>query len=415
MTSPQAPRGLLRRGRGHEQYWQVLLLATAQALFQTASTLVVTIGALAGAQVAPGSRLSTAPVAAMFLGTVVTTVPASQWMLRVGRRTGYIVGALLGTLGGMIGAWGVHSGSLLVLSLGTMLIGAYQGFAQTYRFAASEVAGVAFRPRAISLVLAGGVVAAVLGPALATWGGPLLEPAYVGSFVILSAITLTAAGLLAGLRVPAPDTDVSHGTRRPLLAIMRQPTYAVALFAAATGSGVMVLAMTATPLAMAHHSHSLSDSAMVIQAHVLGMFLPSFFTGSLIARFGVLRVMLAGAALLAGHVLSSLTGTGLISFASALVLLGVGWNFLYVGGTTLLTSTYLPTERSNAQAANDLSVFLVGLAASLSAGALLQTLGWRLMNVTLLPWLFTAVVALLWMGTARRTPGEGAGGSGAAP
>jgi MFS family permease len=288
MTSPQAPGGLLRRG--HHQYWQVLLLAAAQALFQTASTLVVTIGALAGAQVAPGSRLSTAPVAAMFLGTVVTTVPASQWMRRVGRRTGYIVGALLGTLGGMIGAWGVHSGSLLVLSLGTMLIGAYQGFAQTYRFAASEVAGAAFRPRAISLVLAGGVVAAVLGPALATWGGPLLETAYVGSFVILSAITLTAAGLLAGLRVPPSDTDVSHCERRPLLAIMRQPTYAVALFAAATGSGVMVLAMTATPLAMAHHSHGLSDSAMVIQAHVLGMFLPSFFTGSLIARFGVLRV-----------------------------------------------------------------------------------------------------------------------------
>jgi MFS family permease len=392
------------RTRLQPMHGQVLLLATAQALFQTASTLVMTIGALAGAQVARDPQLATAPIAAMFLGTVITIIPASQWMARKGRRVGFVVGAVLGTLGGLIGAWGVYSSSLLILSLGALLIGGHAAFAQFYRFAAAEVADDRFRPRAISFVLAGGVIAAVIGPALALLGGPLLEPAYVGSFLILSATTFVAAGLLTGLRVPARAADADHSKARPLLAIMRQPTYAVALFAAASGSGVMVLAMTATPLAMEHHNHSLADSTMVIQAHVLGMFLPSFFTGSLIARFGAIRVMLAGVSLLAGHVAVSLGGAGLASFASALVLLGVGWNFLYIGGTTLVTTTYRPAEKGRAQAANDLVIYVVGLAMSLSAGVLLEVLGWRLMNLALLPWLLSTVIALVWIGRAPRAP-----------
>jgi len=183
--------------------------------------------------------------------------------------------------------------------------------------------------------------------------------------------------------------------------IMRQPTYLVALFGAATGYGVMILAMTATPLAMVHQNHGLSETALVIQLHVLGMFLPSFLTGSLVARFGVLRVMFTGVALFAGHVLMSVSGTGLASFASALVLLGVGWNFLYVGGTTLLTETYAASERGRAQAANDMTIFAVGLAASLGAGILLQSLGWQAMNMLLLPWLALAALAILWLGRRR--------------
>ena len=385
---------------------QVLLLATAQALFQTASALVMTIGALAGAQVARDPQLATAPIAAMFLGTVVATIPASRWMAHAGRRAGFMFGATLGGLGGIIGAWGIYSSSLLVLSLGTFLIGAYGGFAQFYRFAASEVADEGFRPRAISFVLAGGVVAAVLGPGLALLGGPLLEPAYVGSFLLLAAAAWLSVGLLVGLHIPLQRAEPGQSEPRPLFAIMRQPAYAVALFTAASGSGVMILAMTATPLAMAHHDHGLSASTMVIQAHVMGMFLPSFFTGSLIARFGTIRVMLAGATLLAGHVLLSLSGTGLVSFASALVLLGVGWNFLYIGGTTLLTTTYRPAEKGRAQAANDVLIYVVGLAASLSSGALLQTLGWQLMNLTLLPWLLAVFIALAWLGRASRVPAE---------
>jgi MFS family permease len=382
---------------------QVLLLAAAQALVQTASTLVMTIGGLAAVQTTGAHQLATAPIASMFLGTVATIVPASIWMARSGRRPGFIAGALLGALGGGLAAAGVHSGSLVVLCLGTLLVGAYQAFAQFYRFAAAEVADDAFRPRAISFVLAGGVVAALLGPAFGRWGAPLLQTAYVGSFLILAATSLVAAALLLGLRVPAPRAEAGGNQPRPLRAIMRQPSYAVALLGAATGSGVMVLAMTATPLAMVDHHHTLSQATIVIQLHVLGMFLPSFVTGSLIARFGVVAIMLTGAALMSGHVLLSLAGAGFGSFAAALFLLGVGWNFLYVGGTTLLTRAYLPAEKGRAQAANDLVVYLVGLASSLGAGALLNGIGWRLLNAFLIPWLAAAMLAVAWLGLRRKT------------
>ncbi|MBW4653363.1 MAG: MFS transporter [Kaiparowitsia implicata GSE-PSE-MK54-09C] len=179
---------------------------------------------------------------------------------------------------------------------------------------------------------------------------------------------------------------------------MRQPTYLVALFGAVTGYGVMILAMTATPLAMVHHSHGLGATATVIQLHVLGMFLPSFFTGSLIARFGVLRIMFAGIVLLTGHVLFSLSGTGFYSITAALILLGVGWNFLYIGGTNLLTRTYTTAKRGKAQATNDLTIFVVGLLASLSAGMLQNTIGWQSLNLALLPWLAFAALAIIWLG-----------------
>ncbi len=208
--------------------------------------------------------------------------------------------------------------------------------------------------------------------------------------------------MLLGLRVPPPKIEASTAAARPLRAIIAQPTYWVALFGAATGYGVMILAMTVTPLAMVHHHHGLADASRVIQGHVLGMFLPSFFTGSLIARFGVLRIMLTGVALLAGHIAMALTGTGFGSFIGAMVLLGVGWNFLYIGGTTLLTETYTPAERARAQATNDLTIFAVGLTCSLGAGALLQRLGWQSLNAALLPWLALAALAILWLTMARR-------------
>jgi predicted MFS family arabinose efflux permease len=389
-------RGLIQRMHG-----QVLILAIAQALVQTASTLVATVGALAGAEIAPAPGLATAPIAAMFLGTTMATIPASLWMAARGRRVGFVAGALAGALGGLVAAAGIALHSLLVFSLGTLLVGAYQGTAQFYRFAASEVADDAFRARAISLVLAGGVAAALLGPALGRFGAPWLRPMYAGSFLLLAVTSLAAAGLLLGVRVPLPKRDDGAGGARSLPVILRQPSYAVAVFAAATGAGVMVLAMTATPLAMRHDHHGLDRTALVIQLHVLGMFLPSFFTGSLIARWGVLRIMAVGLLLLAGHVTLSLVDPGLVSFAAALVLLGVGWNFLYVGGTTLLTGSYTPAERGRAQAANDLIIYLVGLLSSLAAGPLLGAFGWRVMNALLLPWLLAVAIALAWLGRAR--------------
>ena len=382
---------------------QVFLLATAQALFQIVSVLVMTIGGLAGSLLAPSPEWATAPIAAMFLGTAVSTVPASVWMTRVGRKVGFVTGAALGTLGGVLATAGMLTGSLLLLCLGTFLAGAYQGFAQFYRFAASEVAEVAFKPRAISLVLAGGVIAALVGPALARFGGDLLPATYAGSFLFQVLASVLAVGVLLMVTVPrSVDTAEEKAAARSLGEIIRQPTYLVALFGAVTGYGVMILAMTATPLAMVHHHHDLGDTATVIQLHVLGMFLPSFFTGSLIARFGVLRIMFTGIILLVGHVLFSLSGTGFYSFTAALILLGVGWNFLYIGGTNLLTTTYTTAEKGKAQATNDLTIFLVGLAASLSAGLLQNTMGWQNLNLLLLPWLVMAAAAILWLGSRGR-------------
>ena len=378
---------------------QVLILAAAQALFQVVSIMVMTIGALAGSQIASSPTWATLPIATMFLGTAVMVFPASLWMVRVGRRVGFLYGSLLGVAGGLVAALGISQASLPMLAFGTFLVGAYQAFAQFYRFAASEVADAAFRPRAISLVMAGGVVAALAGPTLARLGGPIQQPEYLGSFLILAVVSLLATGVLLGLHMPADEP--AHSERaagRPWRQIVAQPTYRVALFGAATGYGIMILAMTATPLAMLHHDHGLGSAATVIQLHVLGMFLPSFITGTLIVRFGVLRIMLVGVLLFIGHILLPLTGTSFSSFASALILLGVGWNFMYIGGTTLLTSTYTTAEKGSAQAINDMLIFAVGLVCSFGAGGLLHALGWQTLNLVLLPWLGLAAASLIWLG-----------------
>ena len=253
----------------------------------------------------------------------------------------------------------------------------------------------------ISLVLAGGVVAALLGPWLARWGGPLLQTAYMGSFLLLSLVSALAAGLLLGLKVPQPAAAAAQGGRS-LAEIVRQPAYLVALFGAATGYGVMILAMTATPLAMVHHQHHLSDTTTVIQMHVLGMFVPSFFTGSLIARFGVLPIMLAGVALLAGHVLISLTGTDFHSFAGALVPAGRGLE-LPVHRRHNPADDHLHACREGARAGrqrhDDLRRGPAGLA---RRGAAAAVSGWQTMNLVLLPWLAIAAVALMGLGMVRR-------------
>jgi MFS family permease len=244
-------------------------------------------------------------------------------------------------------------------------------------------------------------------------GGPIQQPEYLGSFLILAVVSLLATGVLLGLHMPADEP--AHSERaagRPWRQIVAQPTYRVALFGAATGYGIMILAMTATPLAMLHHDHGLGSAATVIQLHVLGMFLPSFITGTLIVRFGVLRIMLVGVLLFIGHILLTLTGTSFSSFASALILLGVGWNFMYIGGTTLLTSTYTPAEKGSAQAINDMLIFAVGLICSFGAGGLLHALGWQTLNLVLLPWLGLAAASLIWLGIkqARQQAEQGAAG-----
>jgi predicted MFS family arabinose efflux permease len=284
--------------------------------------------------------------------------------------------------------------SLPLLCVGTLLVGVYQAFAYYYRFAAAEAASESFKSQAISLVLAGGVVAAIAGPQLGVLAKDAAGPQFAGSLLAVVALSLVASLLLGFLRMPAVPAASAGDEARPLSAIMRQPKFLLALGGAAVGFGVMILAMTATPIAMVAHDHSASDAAFVIQWHVLGMFVPSFFTGFLIARFGILPMMLAGALALLGHVLISLSGLALLHFLSALILLGVGWNFLYVGGTTLLTETYRPSEKAKVQALNDFSIFGVVVAASFASGWLMHGGGWAGVNLAALPPLALTAIAI---------------------
>jgi MFS family permease len=382
----------------------VVLLAASQALFQTISVLIMTVGGLAGYMLAADKALATLPISAMSVGTAIATIPASLLMARIGRRGGFIIGTVLGIVGGALGVGGLLIGSFWLFCFAHLFMGAYQGFAQFYRFAAADAASAEFRSRAISLVLAGGVFAAFAGPALAnvTTGLSLSMP-YIASYAAIIVVTLLATTIVSLIRVPPPQAETINEPARPLAVIARQPVFLVALVGAAVGYGVMIMAMTATPLAMVGHHHDLGATALVIRWHTLGMFVPSFFTGSLIARFSAPRIMLAGIGLLAGHVAIALSGVELLHFTSALVLLGVGWNFSYIGGTALLTEAYRPSEKAKVQATNDFLILGVVVAASFASGGLLHHLGWVGVNLTALPFLLVAGAMIATL-TARHRP-----------
>jgi MFS family permease len=375
----------------------VLALAGSQALFQTSSVLLMTVGGLAGAVLAPTKVMATLPIATIALGTAVATIPASLMMGRLGRKPGFILGAVLGVCGGALAGLSMLLGSFALLCVGTALVGAYQGFAQFYRFAAADAASAEFKSRAISLVLTGGIVAAVVGPHLGAATRNLLPAAYAGSFFGVTLLSLLAIALLAATRFPdAVATAMTGEPARPFSAIARQPRFIAAVVAAAIGYGVMVTVMTATPLSMVDHDHAVGTAATVIQWHVLGMFMPSFFTGWLINRFGVTPLMLTGVALLSAHVLIAVSGFAFLHYVSALVLLGLGWNLLYVGGSTLLTETYRPSERAKVQAFNDFMIVGVVAAGSFSAGALNEAFGWRGLNLSAIPFLALAAIVILF-------------------
>lgn len=380
----------------------VLILAACQALFQTASVLIMTLSGLVGQRLAGDPAFATLPIAASVAGTAIAMIPASLFMGRFGRRPGFLLGTLIGAAGGVLSATAIAAGSFAAFCLGNFLVGAYQGFAQYYRFAAADAAGPEFKSRAISYVLAGGVVAAIAGPEIAKWTKDLTETTYLAPYVAMVALSLAATALLLFIDVPHVRAAKSQASGRPLTTIVRQPTFVVAASGAAVGYGVMILAMTATPLAMVAHHHPVSDAAFVIQAHVLGMFVPSFFTGAIVQRTGVLPVMFTGLLLLGLHVAIAMSGSELLYFLSALVLLGMGWNFLFVGGTTLLTESYAPAEKAKVQAVNDVLIFGVVVAASFSSGALLNAFGWRGVNVVALPFLAGAGALILWYGVRRR-------------
>lgn len=377
---------------------QVLILAGSQAIFQSISVLIMTIGGLAGALLTPNASLITVPISMASLGTVLVMFPASLWMSRVGRKAGFITGTLSGVVAAIISIVAMIQHSFMLLCLGMLFLGIYQAFAQFYRFAAAEIAPPVFRTKAISLVLAGGVIAALLGPFLASIGSTLFSVAYMCSFLFMGILASLGLLLLSRLQIPMQSNDLTEQVlSRPWIKVISQPAYLVALFSGASGFGIMVLGLTATPIAMKHYGFDLSQIAAVIQLHILGRFIPSFFTAKLIDRFGVIKIMLVGILLLIAYIIVVLSGVTWGFFAAALILMGIGWNFLYIGGTSLLATTYSTGEKGVAQAANDMSVFIFSVICSLGAGPLLNLFGWKTMHLILVPWIICLAVPMLWL------------------
>lgn len=378
----------------------VLRLAGCMALNQTALSLIMTVAALSGRMLAGDDpQLATLPLACMFVAMMATTIPASLLMGRFGRRAGFALGATLGVLGGLSGAVALWQGWFWLLAVALWLYGMAASHANFYRFAAVEVTTPAFRSRAISYVLAGGVIAGMLGPTLANQGKDLLAPhTFVGSFLFIACLSTLIFPVLFSLRFPPPAAAAAAdgAPARPLWQIMRQPKFVIAALGGMIGYGSMNLLMVSTPLAMDGCGFDFSDSSTVIVFHVLGMYVPSFFTGHLIKRFGVLRVMAVGAVVIMLAAAINLIGVTFWNFWSALVLLGVGWNFLFIGGTTLLTETYRPRERAKTQAANDFLVFGMTATTALSSGLVYQAGGWNWLNLGVLPALAVVFVAILW-------------------
>jgi len=379
----------------------VLLLAACQAMLMTGGSLLIATSALVGYRLAPDKALATLPLAAQMLASMLTSIPASLLMQRFGRRAGFLLGSSIGITGAGLATVAIVTGNFALFILGAALSGMFAGFGNYYRFAAADVATVDYRSTAISYVLAGGVIAAFIGPNLAHWTSAWLVAPFAGSYLALTAILLLSFATQWFLDIPRPER-AARGSGRTLAAIARQPVFIVAAIGGMLGYGIMALVMTATPLAMHDHHYAFSDTAFVIEWHVLGMFAPSFFTGHLIRRFGVLQVMLVGGVLSAVCVGINLAGTSLSHFWLALFLLGVGWNFLFIGATTLLTETYAPEEKAKTQALNDFLVFSTVTIAVLSAGTLQHRLGWQAVNYGVIPLIAVTVVAVAWLLLRRR-------------
>ncbi|MBL8384284.1 MAG: MFS transporter [Burkholderiales bacterium] len=368
---------------------------------------MIAVNGLVGYALAPTAALATVPVTAYVIGSALASAPIARMMRRHGRRIGFSVGTLFGVAGVLLAALGAHFKLFWLLCLGTMVVGIYNACGQLYRFAAAEVAPPSFKERAISYVMAGGIIGGVVGPNLAKYSKDMLAVAFAGSYAVLVLFAIASLVIIQFIRFPPQTAAEKAGGGRRLGEIMRQPAFVVAALGATVGYGVMNLLMTATPLAMQMCSHPFSDAALVLEWHVIGMFAPSFFTGSLIRRFGVLQVMFAGVLLMFGCVAFALAGNDVMHFLVALFALGVGWNFMFIGGTTLLTECYRPEEKNRVQGTNDFLVFLTMATSSFSSGALVTTRGWELLNYGALPFLAIVTVAILWLGTRRRAVAAG--------
>lgn len=381
---------------------KILLLALCQGLLLIHGVSLIAVTGLAGRALATDPGYATLPLTAYVIGGALTTLPAALFMKRRGRRAGFTLGALLGLGGALLCAAALQLHSFWLLCLGTLVCGSYTAIGQQYRFAAADAVPPDRKSRAISLTLAGGILGGILGPWSSTFTRDLLATPFLGTYLSLAVVALLALLAVRRIDIPLPAGDALAHAGRPLAEIARQPAFLLAVLAAATGYGVMNLLMVATPLAMDICRLPYADTAFVLEWHVIGMFAPSFFTGDLIKRIGVLRVIGSGAALLAACSAIALAGVTLMHFWWALLLLGIGWNFMYIGGTTLLTETYRSEEKAKAQGSNDFVVFSIQGITSLSSGLLISRQGWETLNWLALPAVLLAFAATLAYALHRR-------------
>jgi len=378
------------------------VLAACQALLFTNNSTLIAINGLAGLSLAPNAALATLPVTCWVLGGAIATMPASFHMKRVGRQRGLTSGTLWGIGGALICALAIWLQSFWLLCAGALVWGTYNAYGQYYRFAAADIASPDFRATAISLVLAGGLVGGILGPTTSRFTVNLVGPKFMGAYLVLILFAVATMVLLRFIRIPTPSASERSASGRPLREIAAQPKFLLAVFSAAIGYGVMNFLMTSTPIAMQVCGHPYGDAAFVISSHVVAMFAPSFVTGRLMRAFGVLPMMLAGAVLNVICIFIALAGVAVANFWWSMVLLGVGWNFLYIGGTTLLTETYRPEERAKAQGANDQAIFIMMAISSFTSGMTVTTAGWERVNLMALPLIGAVVVALVWFALRQR-------------
>jgi len=364
----------------------------------TASTLIVATSALVGLMLAGNDAFATLPFGLMWLATTLTTVPAALLMRRYGRRAGLMGGVSLAIVGGSLCTIAIFERRFELFCAGSMLVGAFNAFGQQYRFAAADAAGEAFRAKAISLVVAGGVLAAIAGPNLARVTREAFPlDTFAGSYAAMVALYVLSLAVLAFIRIPRSPIRTVRITAAGFAALMTRRGFLVAAASAMLGYGVMNLVMTSTPLAMLDCGLGFDSTAFVIQWHVLAMFVPSFFTGHLIERFGALRIIMIGALLQLACVLVNLQGQTEWNFVAALMLLGLGWNFLFIGGTTLLTTSYSGAEKATAQGLNDFLVFGTVTLTALGSGALHHVFGWDVMNMVMVPFIATAFCLSFWL------------------
>jgi MFS family permease len=376
----------------------LFLLALCQGLFLTNNVTFIAINGLVGLSLAPVGWMATLPVMGYVVGGALSTGLVAKSQAKWGRRVSFQLGLLVGLLSAMLCAYAAHTHNFALLVMATVVAGYYSANGQLYRFAAAELAEASFREKAVSWVMAGGLIGAIVGPNLASKSKSWFETPFMGAYVALTVVAVLGMVLMHFVKFPpVPEKPKGSSEGRPLFEIMKQPVFIVSAAAAALSFGVMNLLMAATPLAMQVCGYPFSDAALVLEWHVIGMFAPGFFTGHLIKKFGTLQIMGVGVLLNFVCIAVALSGTDLSQFLIALFLLGVGWNFLFTGSTTLSMTAWRPEEKDRAQAAINFCVFATMAVTSFASGALVTTSGWDWLNYgSLVPVALTAL-ALAWL------------------